>query len=158
MAEKAPIRLSKAARELNVGISTLVDFLAEKGIEVDARPNTKIDSEAYQLLQNEYAPDMAKKQKSEELSQNKVVRETISLENQTEEKQSKKADQDEILIKNVGAFEEQPKAKSVDPEPKKIVEEKETAKEPAKSAIIRNQIASNGAKTRWNRAKHSSRR
>ncbi len=134
MAEKAPIRLSKAARELNVGISTLVDFLAEKGIEVDARPNTKIDSEAYQLLQNEYAPDMAKKQKSEELSQNKVVRETISLENQTEEKQSKKADQDEILIKNVGAFEEQPKAKSVDPEPKKIVEEKETAKEPAKSA------------------------
>lgn len=134
MAEKAPIRLSKAARELNVGISTLVDFLAEKGIEVDARPNTKIDSEAYQLLQNEYAPDMAKKQKSEELSQNKVVRETISLENQTEEKQSKKADQDEILIKNVGAFEEQPKAKSVDPEPKKILEEKETAKEPAKSA------------------------
>ncbi len=134
MAEKAPIRLSKAARELNVGISTLVDFLAEKGIEVDARPNTKIDSEAYQLLQNEYAPDMAKKQKSEELSQNKVVRETISLENQTEEKQSKKADQDEILIKNVGAFEEQPKAKSADPEPKKILEEKETAKEPAKSA------------------------
>ena len=134
MAEKAPIRLSKAARELNVGISTLVDFLAGKGIEVDARPNTKIDSEAYQLLQNEYAPDMAKKQKSEELSQNKVVRETISLENQTEEKQSKKADQDEILIKNVGAFEEQPKAKSVDPEPKKILEEKETAKEPAKSA------------------------
>jgi len=134
MAEKAPIRLSKAARELNVGISTLVDFLAEKGIEVDARPNTKIDSEAYQLLQNEYAPDMAKKQKSEELSQNKVVRETISLENQTEEKQSRKADQDEILIKNVGAFEEQPKAKSVDPEPKKILEEKETAKEPAKSA------------------------
>lgn len=134
MAEKAPIRLSKAARELNVGISTLVDFLAEKGIEVDARPNTKINSEAYQLLQNEYAPDMAKKQKSEELSQNKVVRETISLENQTEEKQSKKADQDEILIKNVGAFEEQPKAKSVDPEPKKILEEKETAKEPAKSA------------------------
>ncbi len=134
MAEKAPIRLSKAARELNVGISTLVDFLAEKGIEVDARPNTKIDSEAYQLLQNEYAPDMAKKQKSEELSQNKVVRETISLENQTVEKQSKKADQDEILIKNVGAFEEQPKAKSVDPEPKKILEEKETAKEPAKSA------------------------
>ena len=63
-----------------------------------------------------------------------MVRETISLENQTEEKQSKKADQDEILIKNVGAFEEQPKAKSVDPEPKKIVEEKETAKEPAKSA------------------------
>ncbi|GAB5538041.1 MAG: translation initiation factor IF-2 [Salibacteraceae bacterium] len=105
MSDKAPIRLSKAAKELNVGLSTVVDFLAEKGIKIEGRPNTKIEADAYQLLLEEYAPDMAKKQKSEKLSQNKVVRETITLDDNQGEKTEKKGDQEEILIKNVGSFE-----------------------------------------------------
>ena len=40
-------RLSKVARELNVGISTIVDFLNTQGKEVSANPNTKIDEELY---------------------------------------------------------------------------------------------------------------
>ena len=36
-------RLSKVARELNVGISTIVEFLAAQGNEIDGSPNTKID-------------------------------------------------------------------------------------------------------------------
>ena len=37
-----PVRLSKAAREFNLGIGTIVDFLDTKGINVDANPNTKL--------------------------------------------------------------------------------------------------------------------
>ena len=35
-------RLSKVARNLNVGINTLVEFLHKKGITVEANPNTKM--------------------------------------------------------------------------------------------------------------------
>ena len=40
-------RLSKVARELNVGISTIVDFLNNEGKEVSSNPNTKISHELY---------------------------------------------------------------------------------------------------------------
>ncbi|MEZ4721976.1 MAG: translation initiation factor IF-2 [Flavobacteriales bacterium] len=115
MTETGPIRLSKAAKEFNVGLATIVDFLANKGIKVESNPNTKIETDAYQLLVNEYAPDRAKKQKSEALSQTKVVHETITLDNQSREKQSAESEQEEILIKNVGGFTE-PEAPKPEPE------------------------------------------
>lgn len=106
MSENGPIRLSKAAKELNVGLTTVVDFLATKGIKIEGRPNTKIEAQAYQLLVEEYAPDRAKKQKSEALSQTKVVRETITLDSSSKDKERDSVEQDEILIKNVGGYEE----------------------------------------------------
>ena len=40
-----PVRLSKAAREFNLGLDTIVEFLASKGIEVERKPNTKLEPE-----------------------------------------------------------------------------------------------------------------
>jgi translation initiation factor IF-2 len=34
-------RLGKVAGELNVGISTLTDFLQSKGVSIDPNPNSK---------------------------------------------------------------------------------------------------------------------
>jgi len=62
-------RLSKAAKEFNVGISTIVDFLNKKGVEIESNPNAKISAEAYELLVAEYSSDVFIKKKSEELSQ-----------------------------------------------------------------------------------------
>ena len=45
-----PVRLSKAAREFNLGVETIVDFLASKGIEVERKPNTKLEPEHYALV------------------------------------------------------------------------------------------------------------
>ena len=45
MAANKATRLSKIAREFNVGISTIVDFLHKKGEKVDSNPNTKITSD-----------------------------------------------------------------------------------------------------------------
>jgi len=50
-------RLSKVARNLNVGINTLVEFLHKKGITVEANPNTKIEEEQYNLLVAEFSKD-----------------------------------------------------------------------------------------------------
>ena len=65
MAEKAK-RLSKVAKELNVGVSTIVDFLASKGVEITSNPNAKIEADSYQSLLEKFQPDMLVKQKKEE--------------------------------------------------------------------------------------------
>lgn len=61
-------RLGKTAREFNVGISTIVEFLHKKGFEIDQSPNAKISSEAYQLLVKEYRKDIDLKKESEKIN------------------------------------------------------------------------------------------
>jgi translation initiation factor IF-2 len=65
----ASIRLGKAAKDLNVGISTAVSFLAKKGHNVEANPNIKIADEAYALLVKEFSTDKLIKEQSERLTQ-----------------------------------------------------------------------------------------
>ncbi|MCR5455606.1 MAG: translation initiation factor IF-2 [Bacteroidales bacterium] len=75
-------RLNKVAKELSVGVSTIVDFLKKKGFEVDNSPNAKITPKQYELLQREYASDqMAKKQSEKEAEIEKERRRTINAEN-----------------------------------------------------------------------------
>ena len=75
-----PIRLGKAAGELNVGLENLVEFLGSKGIEIDKNPNTKLTQENYELLRNEFAADQDLKEKSKEVSTHREKRESLSIE------------------------------------------------------------------------------
>ena len=56
-------RLSKVARELNVGISTIVEFLGSQGKEVSANPNTKIDEELLHVVTEEFHKRNLKRKK-----------------------------------------------------------------------------------------------
>ncbi|MGQ1786474.1 MULTISPECIES: translation initiation factor IF-2 [unclassified Saccharicrinis] len=73
-------RLSKVAREFNVGIHTIVEFLHKKGFDVETNPNTKVSDEMYNHIQNEYNTDLNVRKRSEELSKQKSHKETISIE------------------------------------------------------------------------------
>lgn len=53
-----PIKLIKVTRNLNVGITTVVDFLQKNGHPVESNPNTKISDEQYALLVKEFGKDM----------------------------------------------------------------------------------------------------
>ena len=79
LCQKAPIRLSKAAKEFNVGLPTVVEFLAKKGIEIEARPNTKIEASSLSVVGGGICAGSSKKAEVNELAQTKVVRETITL-------------------------------------------------------------------------------
>lgn len=57
------IKLSKIAKDLNVGVSTAVEFLRKHNIEVDNNPNTRIDENAVNLLTTEFSSDKADKMK-----------------------------------------------------------------------------------------------
>jgi translation initiation factor IF-2 len=61
-------RLSKIAKELNVGISSLVDHLKDKGIEIESSPNTKVEEDVYNILLGEFVEAKIEKEKSEEVS------------------------------------------------------------------------------------------
>ena len=54
------IKISKVAKELNVGIQTIRDFFAKKKMDVDtsAGSNSRIDDEVYNILIKEFKPDM----------------------------------------------------------------------------------------------------
>ncbi len=58
------IRLSKLARELNVGISTLIEEAEKKGIKIENNPNTKLSKEVVQVLEKEFAKDKSVKEES----------------------------------------------------------------------------------------------
>ncbi|MDD4424336.1 MAG: translation initiation factor IF-2 [Mariniphaga sp.] len=87
MATGKTIRLSKLAREFNVGIHTIVDFLHKKGFDVESNPNTKISEEAVALLEKEYKIDLNLKKESEKiiLKSHRPKQEVISIEDKPQE-------------------------------------------------------------------------
>ena len=68
------IRLNKVTRDLNVGITTVVEFLQKKGYAIEANPNTKITDEQYDLLVKEFSTDKDLKLKTERFIQDVRVR------------------------------------------------------------------------------------
>ena len=61
------IRLSKAAKEFNVGVSTIREFLAKKGFQVDSSPNAKLTAEMYALLVKEFQGEKVVKNEAKKL-------------------------------------------------------------------------------------------
>ncbi|MFA7274969.1 MAG: translation initiation factor IF-2 [Crocinitomicaceae bacterium] len=145
-----PIRLGKAAGELNVGISTLVDFLDSKGIKIDSNPNTKLEGDHFELLSTEFAADFSLKERTKQPVPSREKRETISLRDQREEAAPAKEDSKPVVEEVVPTPTPAPA-----PEPEPIVETvvekapeptptpeptpepvQETAKEVAKEEVV----------------------
>ena len=64
----AGTKISKVAKDINVSIATVVEFLQKKGIQVDNNPNSRIDDDAYSLLIKEYKPDFELKRQADKKS------------------------------------------------------------------------------------------
>ncbi len=96
-------RLSKAAREFNVGISTIVEFLHKKGFDLDPNPNTKLPNEAYILLVKEYSTDISAKKESEKLVFKDLhkKKESVSIDDVSEKPESDDSEKDQdVLVKD----------------------------------------------------------
>ena len=92
MADQPNIRLNKVLRELNISLDRAVEFLNQKGLEVDARPTTKITSEVYSVLLDEFEKDKSKKVASHEIGEEKR-KEKESLRIIQEKKEQERLDQ-----------------------------------------------------------------
>ena len=75
------VRLSKIAREFNVGLSTIVEFLHEKGISISSDPNAKVAEEDYALIAKEFSSDSEVKKESTmvDLKNSRKKKETVSI-------------------------------------------------------------------------------
>ena len=63
----ASFRLNKVAKDFNVGIQTLVEYLAKKGHQVEASPNTKISEEQYELLATAFQDERKVKEEADKI-------------------------------------------------------------------------------------------
>ena len=112
-------RLSKAAHEFNVGISTIVEFLHKKGFVLDPNPNTKLPHEAYLLLVKEYSTDISAKKESEKLILRDLHRkkESVSIDDFSVKSRPEESEkEEEILIKDSSGLK---KSVEIKPEIKK---------------------------------------
>ena len=83
-------RLSKVARELNVGISTIVEFLSSQNKDVSSNPNTKIGEELYMLLLQEFQKEKFEKEKADNVVIEQTERKVISINKQEPKKNIEK--------------------------------------------------------------------
>ena len=94
------IRLSKALKDLNIGLSTAVEFLAKKGHDIESTPNIKLSDDQYMLLLKEFNKDMALKIESEELSLQRQTKEkgaSVSIQGYEQPKEQEKPKAEEVI-------------------------------------------------------------
>ena len=105
------IRLNKVTRDLNVGKTTVVEFLQKKGYTIEASPNAKITEEQYAVLVKEFSTDKNLKIESEKFSQERQNKDrnkaSISIEGFEPKKEK------EEVVKTVIPEEARPKLKQV---------------------------------------------
>ena len=108
----ASFRLKKVATDFNVGIQTLVDYLAKKGHQVEPSPTTKISDEQYELLATAFQGERKVKEEADKIELvtggNRVV--DVSSKSHSE------SESEEVIIKNYSSAKAQPEA-AVAPEP-----------------------------------------
>ncbi|MES3019828.1 MAG: translation initiation factor IF-2 [Bacteroidota bacterium] len=106
MSEGKSTNLLKTAKELNIGLSTAVEFLGKKGYKVEARPNTKLTDEMYDVLLKEYQGDKIVKEEAKQIVIGKIRRDDLPATPERVEPpvRSKDFEQEEILIKNVSSY------------------------------------------------------
>ena len=64
----ARTKISKIARDFNVALPTLIDFLRKKGITIEDNPNARVDDSVLDIIVKEYQTDRVQKTKSDNLS------------------------------------------------------------------------------------------
>ncbi|TVQ10985.1 MAG: translation initiation factor IF-2 [Bacteroidetes bacterium] len=133
------LRLSKIAREFNIGTSTIVDFLAKKGMSIDSNPNTKLSQEAYEMLAKEFQKEKSLKDEVRKTGLSFSKRESITMPEgskeqddvkevaATRDKEEEEPEEKELLIKDI---------KSSMVESKKPEEEKKPEPEPAEKVKL----------------------
>lgn len=108
MSEDKNLGILKVAKELNIGIGTIAEFLNGKGFKVEARPNTKLTGDMYNELLKEYQGDKILKEEAKSIVIGKIRRDdanTVIESNDVPHPAPAKQDEEpeEILIKNTGS-------------------------------------------------------
>ena len=130
----AEIRLSKLTKQFSIGLARLVEFLNEKGANVEMNPNAKVSDEYLPAIEAKFGEDLKLKKDSEKVTiKLKEIIELGSKKKQTvmEEEEAPEREvviKSNVLVEEKPVVEEQPKAETKAEEPAveepKVVEPK----------------------------------
>ena len=131
------IRLSKAAKEFNVGKDTIVEFLAKKGFQVDPSPNTKLTSDMYALLVKEYQGEKEVKNEAMKLGNLSYKGGSVSVDSALQsQKPVDEEEHEEVIIRtNTIASPTKKTAKPVAAEPEEVEAKEETPKQEVETSV-----------------------
>jgi translation initiation factor IF-2 len=148
------MRLNKVLRELNISLDRAVEYLADKGHEIEARPTTKITGDVYQVLLDGFETDANKKAASKEVGEEKrkekeAIR--IELEAKLEKKRAEELKKEEVLkakadkleLKTVGKIDidnvgkkSTSKVDGAKEEPTKVIDSAKTEESKSEDSIV----------------------
>lgn len=130
------IRINKVLRELNISLDRAVDYLKDKGIVIEASPNTKISDDVYSILCGQFAGDKGNKEASKGVSEEiRKEKEALRIEREKEiedkRKQEEERQQHELIKakvtitgpKQIGKIELNPKPSEAPVHPTKPAQE-----------------------------------
>ena len=125
------IRLNKVLRELNISIDRVAEFLESKGHVIEKRPTTKISTDLYNLLCDEFQIDADKKLASKEAVEAKNKEKEEIREKQEKEQNSVISNSNEV-IKASSKVVQFKKVGKIDLEPKKEIKVEKVDSKPQK--------------------------
>ena len=96
MSSEKKIRLQQVAREFKVGFGTVVDFLARKGVNIDATPSTLIDGDTYALIEKEFGGGQRGGERANVRERMNLKQESVSLNN----KREAAPEEEEVVVKS----------------------------------------------------------
>jgi len=112
------------AKEFNVGLNTITDFLHRKGIDIDSSPNTPIDADTYAILEREFGKNRPSGSELDTIREKMNKKTSVTIEPEAKPKEEKRS----IEIKDEVV---QPKILGkIDLSPKKKVEQTAPAPKP----------------------------
>jgi len=100
MSETVVHRLSKVAKELNVSIGTLSDFLKTKGHSMENNPNAKISNEWYDVLLDGFGSEKKEKEESKRLLEIKENKKTLTIDETSAERTSRRNEDNDLFIRD----------------------------------------------------------
>ena len=124
MSEERTMRLSQVARKLNVGLSTIVDFLADKGFDVDSSPNSKVTGEQFSMLSKEFADSAHDKEEASGLTIGTKIEEEVASEAPVDIPTPRKEEEESVLIKNLSVDKKETTPVETKPATERVQQEK----------------------------------
>ena len=92
------LRLIQVAKEFNVGLNTITDFLQKKGIKSDGSPNTPVEPDVYAVLEKEFGSNRGAGSERESIRERIAQKQaTVTLD---EARRQAREEEQEIVIKS----------------------------------------------------------
>ena len=154
MGNEKKIRLIRVAKEFNVGLNTITDFLHRKGIEIDSSPNTPVDADTYAVLEKEFGKNRPSGSELDTIREKINKKTSVSIEPEAKPKEEKPKEEKRIIEvkedivqpKVLGKIDLEPKKKATPKketpkaEPKKATPKAEPKVEPAPQPKVEKKV------------------